>query len=170
MRSRLALAAALALLCAGPALAQQAEPERVSLVALIANPPAYEGHRVQVSGYLMLEFEGDALYLGKNDFDANLFSNAIWIDTDLWRDKAAARRVSRRYVTLDGVFTTHARYSNLFSGELTAIGDIRPLPSRNVLMRRLRPFPWWRARLPLILVALFMGVFALFVAAGPRRL
>jgi len=39
----------------------------VSLVQLIANPAEWDGKRVMVSGYLHLEFEGNALHLHRDD-------------------------------------------------------------------------------------------------------
>ena len=37
----------------------------VSLIRLIANPEKYHGKKIQVTGYINLEFEGDAIYLHK---------------------------------------------------------------------------------------------------------
>ncbi|MBF9140172.1 hypothetical protein [Hymenobacter properus] len=50
----------------------------VSLVKLIANPEKYDGKTIQVIGFLNLEFEGDAIYLHKEDFDQGLTRNGFW--------------------------------------------------------------------------------------------
>jgi len=61
-----------------PTFAQMAEyypkggpdngPEDVSLIQLIANPQAYDGKTVRITGFLHLEFEGNAIYLHNEDF------------------------------------------------------------------------------------------------------
>jgi hypothetical protein len=37
------------------------------MIQLIANPQAWDGKHVRVIGFLRLEFEGDALYLHRED-------------------------------------------------------------------------------------------------------
>src|SRR6188472_601053 len=52
---------------------------RTSIVSLLATPERYAGKTVRVHGFVRLEFEGDAIYLHKEDFDQRLTSNAIWL-------------------------------------------------------------------------------------------
>ena len=42
--------------------------EDVSMIQLIANPQVYDNKRVRITGFLHLEFEGDAIYLHREDF------------------------------------------------------------------------------------------------------
>ena len=54
--------------------------ENVSLVKLIANPEKYNGKRIQVIGYLHLEFEGNAIYLHEEDFKRRISANSFWVE------------------------------------------------------------------------------------------
>lgn len=79
----------------------RAEPQGVSLIALIANPRSFHGERVRVVGYLHLEFEGDTLWISKADYDASINKNAVWVDV---RGAPTPRDVSDSYVILEGTF------------------------------------------------------------------
>src|SRR5262245_23193846 len=54
--------------------------EQVSLVELIAGAPRLAGKRVMVEGYCPLEFEGNALYLHRDDHEYGISKNAVWLD------------------------------------------------------------------------------------------
>ena len=76
-------AALFALLALGgaivPALAQD-QPVRASIIQLISTPEKYEGKIVAVAGYIHLEFEGNGIYLHKDDYEYSLNNNGLWID------------------------------------------------------------------------------------------
>src|SRR4051794_39863871 len=78
------------------------QSEDVSLVALVANPAAYDGRRLRVVGFVSLEFEDSALYLDKDDFNAIVLRNAIWVDPPVCLDASARRRLSRHYAVVEG--------------------------------------------------------------------
>jgi hypothetical protein len=52
----------------------------VSIVQLLANPKSYHGRLIRVDGYVNLEFEGNAIYLHKEDFDFHMTSNSFWLN------------------------------------------------------------------------------------------
>lgn len=52
---------------------------RTSIVQLLANPEKFEGKLVNVQGFVRLEFEGDAIYLHKEDYEHGLYSNGMWL-------------------------------------------------------------------------------------------
>lgn len=52
----------------------------ISLIELIAKPEAYDGKRVRLIGYVRLEFEGNAIYLSKESYEAGISKNALWLD------------------------------------------------------------------------------------------
>lgn len=105
--------------------------EPVSLVALLANPTHYDGRTVRVDGFLNLEFEGNALYLDGAAFEAALARNAIWIDLPPAFDKRLARRLNRRYSTVEGVFVASEHgHMGAYSGTLTDVRRIVPLMTR----------------------------------------
>jgi hypothetical protein len=53
---------------------------RVSIIQLISTPEKYEGSVVAVTGYIHLEFEGNGIYLHKDDYQYGLNKNGLWID------------------------------------------------------------------------------------------
>ena len=73
------------------------------MVQLIAYPEQFDGKRVALVGFLNIEFEGDALYLHKEDFRNRLGDNAIGVSVPLdWLQKVRCRNQS--YVRLVGIF------------------------------------------------------------------
>ncbi len=92
--------------------------EVVSLVQLIATPEKYHGKRMQVIGYLHLEFEGDAIYLHKEDYDHGIEANAIWVNfADKLEKKKNTKDYSDKYVIILGTFNMNDRgHLGLFSG------------------------------------------------------
>jgi len=50
-----------------------------SMIDLIANPELFDGKKVMVVGYAHFEFEGDAIYLHKEDFLYGIGRNALWL-------------------------------------------------------------------------------------------
>jgi hypothetical protein len=65
-------------LLVAPLIAQ--EPTDVTLVQLIANPEKFDGRLIRVIGFLRLEFEGDVLYLHREDFEKQLTENGLWLN------------------------------------------------------------------------------------------
>lgn len=99
----------------------------VSLIQLIANPQAYDGKRVRLIGFLRIEFEGDAIYLHKEDFDYAITRNALWIDIPEDMRPSQKELVDLHYVLCEGTFRAgrHGQMG-LFSGELS---DVQRLQS-----------------------------------------
>ena len=156
MKAWLLILLSLIALAASPAGAQSENPrdDRVPLVALLANPALYDGRYVETFGYLNLELEGDALYVGKDDFDAYATQNAIWFDGPK-RDVRARRVLDRHYVEASGVF--HAVRRGSWYGVLTA-DEVQIAPSRRQLSYlyelNLSPIPLpWPPILGLLLLA-----------------
>ncbi|RZA00012.1 MAG: hypothetical protein EOP47_15240 [Sphingobacteriaceae bacterium] len=46
--------------------------KNTSIIKLIADPEKYDKLRVRIVGYLNLEFEGNGLYLHKEDYDRSI--------------------------------------------------------------------------------------------------
>jgi hypothetical protein len=55
-------------------------PKDVSMVQLLAAPEKFHGKLVGVFGFLRLEFEGDALYLHREDDTQGVTRNVVWVD------------------------------------------------------------------------------------------
>lgn len=118
------LAAALVLSGLYAAWAQRGAPtppREVSLVQLLAAPERYHGKRVEVVGFLRLEFEGDALYLHAEDYRYSLTRNGLWVD----RTKEMGehqKELDRRYVRVEGTFDARRTgHMGLWSGALREV-------------------------------------------------
>src|ERR1700722_14351460 len=77
----------------------------ISIITLIANPEKYEGDTVMVAGFLNLEFEGNALYIHKEDYEHRMYKNSLWVDID--RDSlklSTINKYNKKYVEIEGVF------------------------------------------------------------------
>jgi hypothetical protein len=90
----------------------------VSMVQLIANPGEFHGRPVRVIGFCHLEFEGDALYLHREDFEHSIFRNAISLS--LPNAPPGEPRGSRdEYVLLEGTFEANIRgHMGAYAGAL----------------------------------------------------
>ena len=75
------------------------DPQEVSLIQLIANPDKFEGHAVTVIGYFHLGFEHSAIYLSKADYENDVWSNGLWIDSP------QPTQINDSYIVVTGVFT-----------------------------------------------------------------
>ena len=105
------------------------EPKGVSLLQLIANPSEYHGKLVRVIGFCRLEFEGDALYLHREDFEQGITKNAVWLNVGREISKSRSN-LSGGYVIVEGVF--NAEDKDLFSGCIK-VRRIQHWRSRNEL-------------------------------------
>ncbi len=95
----------------------------VSLVRLVATPEKYHGKWVQVVGYLNLEFEGNAIYLHREDYETGNLKNGIWVNIpkDL-KTKLALSEYSKHYVIMSGCFDMNSTgHMGMFGGTLNEI-------------------------------------------------
>lgn len=120
-------------------------------MALLANPQSYEGKLIRVEGYFDgSHFESCLLFLSKADFEYYIARNSIRVMWSGCRDRRAADRMQRRYVTIEGVFQ-----ADILS--FPAIRDVRKLEPKAPRSERFGRAPWWyEARLFLPLGLLFV--------------
>jgi len=97
--------------------------QNVSLVKLIANPDKYDGKRIQVIGYLNLEFEGTAIYLHKEDYLKSIYENSIWVNfSDKLTRKINPKNWNKKYVLVIGTFSAkNTGHMGMFGGTLDNI-------------------------------------------------
>jgi hypothetical protein len=97
--------------------------DNVSLVKLIATPEKYDGKRIQVIGFLHLEFEGNAIYLHQEDYKHSLSANSFWVSfSSKLSTKKNMKKFSNRYVVIIGTFKANEKgHMGLFSGTLDNI-------------------------------------------------
>jgi len=106
--------------------------QAVSLVALIATPERYEGKKVQVIGYVVLEFEGTAVYLHAEDAKHMLTSNGLWLvfgKTE--RNPVKNADQQPQYAIIDGIFRGGMKgHMGLWSGSLTDLTRLEFFPKK----------------------------------------
>lgn len=98
------------------------------MVQLIAAPEKFDGKFVRVFGFLNLEFEGDSLYLHREDLVQGLVRNGVWVNRTeaMERDR---KKLSRHYVLIEGVFDSQDHgHMGLFGGALKNITRIETWP------------------------------------------
>ena len=99
-------------------------PIDVSIVQLIATPTAFDGKLVRVIGFIHLEFEGNELYLHKEDDTHSIYINGIWVDLPRERMRASMS-LNLSYVAITGTFdSTHRGHNGSTSGTITKIQNI----------------------------------------------
>jgi hypothetical protein len=93
----------------------------VSLVELIANPDRFHGRRVSVQGYVRLEFEGNAIYLSKDAYEARSMRDALWITPAPASPYAKpGATFGPRYTSVVGRFDAFDRgHFGMYSGAIT---------------------------------------------------
>ncbi len=99
------------------------------MVQLLANPDAYQGKKIAVSGFLHLEFEGDAIYLHEDDSKNQIYKNGFWVSC---KPEIAKKfnEASDGYVMIVGRFSTKTKgHLGLWSGTIEKIERVilRPL-------------------------------------------
>lgn len=97
--------------------------ENTSLIKLIATPEKYDSKTIQVIGYLHLEFEGNALYLHKEDFENSLTENAFWVNfSKKLTKKINIMDYNDKYVIIIGTFKMDSKgHMGLFGGTIDNI-------------------------------------------------
>ena len=117
-RIRVAVVVSLALpLVAGGQDAGEAEPSArpVSLVAVLANPDAFDGREITLVGYVSLGFEEQAIWLMPDDYENSIMDNSIGIHV------ITIKSLSRNgYAEVKGVF-----HKKKYPQE-ARVGDIEP--------------------------------------------
>ena len=84
---------------------------RVSIIQLISNPELYHGKNVRVIGVVQIEFEGNSIYLSKDDLQYSIYKNGLWMDIDFERLGATRDdllRFNGRYVLIEGYFNMNS--------------------------------------------------------------
>jgi hypothetical protein len=101
--------------------------ENVSMIRLIANPQEYDGKRIRITGFLRIEFEGDAIYLHREDFDYGITKDALWIDIPRDMTEVQRNSVNNGYVLCTGTFHAGGHgHMGLFSAEIGEITRLEP--------------------------------------------
>jgi hypothetical protein len=103
-------------------------PEDVSIIQLIGSPDRFDGRIVRAVGFLHLQFEGNALYIHSEDFEHQIYKNAIWLSADPGLLEEA-EKLNGQYVIVTGTFSASNRgHRSMTSGALIGIREIDSWP------------------------------------------
>jgi hypothetical protein len=102
------------------------DADDVSLIQLIANPQIYDGKIVRITGFLHLEFEGNVIYLHREDFRYGLTKNGIWLNTPKDMTKNQMKVVNDQYVICTARFVARMHgHMGMNSGEVTDVSRLQ---------------------------------------------
>lgn len=112
-----------------PQIVGHEQPDKVSLIRLIAYREQYDGKRVATQGFLVDKFEHHALYLSHDDAKYAVTYNGLWLGEPLSRDNAgdAVKHPLRdghlKYVTIEGKFRKvgHGHLGTKYGGKLDEV-------------------------------------------------
>lgn len=101
------------------------DASNVPLVQLIATPDRYDGVLVRTIGFLWLEFEGNALYLHREDYENAIIKQSVWLDFP-GEPTADQRALRGNYVLVEGVFNAkRSGHLGLHTGAIEKINRLQ---------------------------------------------
>lgn len=87
---------------------------------MIATPDKFDGKDVAVIGFLHLQFEGNELFLHREDYRNGITKNGIWVDLDSAL-RGDTEKLNNEYVVLAGTFSaTKKGHMGATSGSILA--------------------------------------------------
>ncbi len=93
----------------------------ISAIQLVATPTSFDGKKVRLIGYLHLEFEGDAIYLHREDYDKSISKNSLAIELSK-SQTVKWLKLNNCYVIIEGYFSsTNKGHFQMRSGSLRNI-------------------------------------------------
>lgn len=98
------------------------------MLELISVPERFKDRWVRVMGLVVIEFEGNAIYLHAEDFEHSITRNALWLDL---RDAHWAQPGGPGYAIVEGQFQPNVHgHLDLFSGAISHVQRLIPWPGR----------------------------------------
>lgn len=95
------------------------------MVKLIANPKDFDGKKVRLIGYVRLEFEGDSIYLHRDDARQRNSKNGLWLDVDMPQKRRTS--INNRYALVEGIFSMEEQgHMGLWSGSIKSVTKLEP--------------------------------------------
>ena len=94
----------------------------VSIIQLIASPEKYQNKVVRVIGVGNIDFEGDSVYLSKDDWKYDIYENSFWLDVGEDFQYEEAGKINGKYVIIVGTFNMNNKgHLGLWSGSIEKI-------------------------------------------------
>jgi hypothetical protein len=95
------------------------QPSDLSMIAVISNPERFDGQRVRLHGYVHFEFEGDGVYLSREDMQHHLYKNGLWISL---AEQISPDGCQDTYALIEGNFRSAEKgHMGLWSGAVTEV-------------------------------------------------
>jgi len=95
------------------------------MVSLLGSQGKYNGKRIRTEGFLLLEFEGNALYLHEEDYRYALHGNAYYLDLTKAQEQQF-RSLNLKYVLLEG--TVFSQDGGMYAGSITGVTRLQAWP------------------------------------------
>ena len=119
------------LLCAAVAFGISAKagdmPQDVSIIQLIATPEKFDGKFVSLIGFLCIAFEGDSIYLHREDLEKGIPRNGLWVDIPEKTDP----KLSMHYVLIEGIFDANDHgHMGMFGGAIRKVSRMTAWPPK----------------------------------------
>ena len=97
----------------------------ISIIQLLANPAKYDGKRVRVTGYVHFEFEGNGIYLHKEDYEHHMFKNGLWLSSS----GTSTKDCQDTYALIEGTYhAENTGHMGMWSGSIMEITTCLKLP------------------------------------------
>jgi hypothetical protein len=100
-------------------------PIDASLVQLLAEPAEFDGRLVRVIGFCSIEFEGNAIYLHREDYEQGILKNAMWLSLGDMLPPARqelSARLHEKYCIVEGRITSRQNgHMGAFGGEIAEL-------------------------------------------------
>ncbi|MGD0155552.1 MAG: hypothetical protein ABSB50_05620 [Terracidiphilus sp.] len=102
----------------------------VSIVTLLAQSASHKTKRVQVSGFMVLDFEGERLYLHEEDYQVGLYMNSLYLALSP-AQREQYKAMDKHYVTLEAFFHGRRSAEDDFAGELWDVREVTVMNRRS---------------------------------------
>jgi len=90
----------------------------------VTNPNAYDGKVVRLIGFIHFEFEGNAIYLHKEDYDHAITRNGLWVELAAG---TSTKPCENRYAIIEGTFRANDHgHMGMWSGAIRNITRCDP--------------------------------------------
>jgi hypothetical protein len=101
----------------------------VSIIQVIANPSDYHGQKIRVKGVGNAAYEGNGLYLNKNDWQYRVYTNGLWLQFGEGATPfEKAGKYNGKYVIVEGIFNMDFKgHFSMYSGAIVDITRYEPL-------------------------------------------
>lgn len=103
-----------------------------SVVQILADRSRYHGKKVQIKGYLHIQFEDSAIYMSKECAEYGMTRNAFWVEVDKktipFEGVVGPKQFDKKFVLIEGVFNKSSHgHGGLFQGCIDKVYRISEL-------------------------------------------